>query len=132
MSSFPCNTTRLQGLNYLSIIYGAMGKSQSHHSTLCLLSIVTVYISNADLIKKLSLLALSPKFCLIALNFVGMAIDISIANQFIITIVTGTTNLLFNHIKKHSYMTHICNWGGFFIKNPHYYRCQIKYCQKHK
>lgn len=62
-----------------------MGKSQSHHSILCLLSIVTVYISNADLIKKLSLLALSPEFCLIALNFVGMAIDISIANQFIIT-----------------------------------------------
>lgn len=116
MSSFPCNTTRLQGLNYLSIIYGAMGKSQSHHSILCLLSIVTVYISNADLIKKLSLLALSPEFCLIALNFVGMAIDISIANQFIITIVTGTTNLLFNHIKKHSYMTHICNWGFFSLK----------------
>lgn len=62
-----------------------MGKSQPHHSTLCLLSIVTVYISNADLIKKPSLLALSPKFSMIALHFVGMAIDISIANQFITT-----------------------------------------------
>lgn len=64
-----------------------MRKSQSHHSILCLLSIVTVtvYISNADLIKKPSLLELSPEFCMIALHFVGMATDISIANQFITT-----------------------------------------------